>query len=163
MNYNSAKARGRDYSAPLKSVLPAILTRSKSIVQIAKSAGRSRQTVSKVIARLHEQGAVHIKRWQRGKDGPYAACYLWGSGDDAPKPAAIPLSERVRRYRQTEKGRAAAARSRKRWKASEQGLDYAIQYNKGRWARDKFEKGGVAAIDPLLAAMLGQSAARCAP
>jgi len=156
MNYNSRTVPGHDYSRPLADVLPDIIgKRSKSIRQIAKAAGRSETTTKNVINRLHAAGKLHIKRWKRTV-GPYVAYYSWGPGVDAQRPAPQPRSIVHKRYRQTENGKAVCRACRNRWRASETGSDYMLSYNKARWAREKLSKGGLAAIDPLLAAIMGR-------
>lgn len=157
MNYNSITVKGHDYSTPLRDMLPEIIgKRSKSVQQIAKAAGRQAQTVGTLINRLHKRGVIHIKRWVRGA-GPYVAHYIWGAGVDAPRPAAQPRSAIVKRYQQSEKGKKACASCRDRWKKSERGQEYQQNSNKARWAREKISKGGLAAIDPLLAAIMGST------
>lgn len=156
MIYNSCTVPGRDYNTPLLDLLPTIIgKRSKSIPQIAEAGGRQRQTVTKLIARLHQQNVVHIKRWTR-TTGPYVANYKWGSGVDAPRPQPEDRSVIHKRYRTSEKGRKTCKICAKRWRKSERGQEYVHSANKARWAREKFSKGGIAAIDPLLAAMMGQ-------
>lgn len=156
MKYNSRTVAGRDYSRPLVEVLPDIIgKRSKTVGQIAKAAGRSETTTKNVINRLHKAGQVHIKRWKRTV-GPYVACYFWGAGTDAPRPAPEPRSIVHKRYRQSEHGKSVCRACRDRWRASDNGAAYTVSYNKARWAREKFSKGGLAAIDPLLAAIMGR-------
>ena len=159
MNYNSVKGKGRDYSAPLVDMLPEIIGKqSKPIKQIAKTAGRSEQSVRIVVERLRKNGIVHIKRWKRGESGPFSAYYFWGAGKDAKRPKPITNAEKVRRYRATEKGIATHKACKTRWLKTEEAQQYRESYNKARWAREKFSKGGLAAIDPLLAAIMGGSA-----
>ena len=67
-------------------------------------------------------------------------------------------TEKCKRYRHTEKGGEASKRARKKWKRSKAGKDYARKYDQNRTAKQKFSAGGVAAIDPLLAAIMGSSA-----
>lgn len=157
MNYNSQTIPGADYSKPLREMLPEIIgKRSKSAPKIAAVAGRRPQSVTDLLNRLHAKGEVHIKRWTRGASGPYIACFLWGPGKDAKRPAPISDAEKSRRYRNTENGKKVCKACRDRWHATEQGKDYVESYNKARWAREKFSKGGLAAIDPLLAAVMGR-------
>jgi hypothetical protein len=158
MRYNSVKIEGRDYSKPLKDLMPEIIgKRAKTTTQIAKIAGRERQTTEKVVKRLHQNGEIHIRRWSRGNNGPYVPHFFWGKGKDAPKPIPLTNSEKTKRYRMTEKGRAVARACRARWIKSERGEEYRSNYSKARWAREKLAKGGIAAIDPILAAILGVS------
>lgn len=155
MNYNSKTVDGHDYSVLLRDMLPAIIgKRSKNVVEIAAKAGRRPQSVRHVIERLHDKGQVHIKRWKRGNAGPYVAYYFWGPGVDAPRPEAQPRSVVHKRYRETENGKKVCRACRKRWRKSAEGGLSIKSYNRGRWAREKFSKGGVAAIDPLLAAIM---------
>lgn len=155
MNYNSVTISGHDYSRPLRDMLPDIIgKRSKSAPQVAIAAGRRAQTVQRLLALLHSQGQVHIKRWTRNRAGPYAPCYRWGPGTDAPKPAAQSRSVISKRYRESDHGKPVCDAIKQRWRNSERGKEYAENANKARWAREKFTKGGLAAIDPLLAAIM---------
>lgn len=155
MKYNSRTRPGSDYTRPLSDMLPDIIgKRSKCVSQIAGAAGRTATTVKNVINRLHQKGEIHIKRWKRYETGPYVAHYLWGAGTDATRPKAQPTAVIVKRYQQSEKGKAAVRASNKRWRKSEHGREYMKTYNKGLWARKKFSTGGIAAIDPLLAAIM---------
>ena len=155
MKYNSKTLPGSDYSRPLAELLPDIIgKRSKSTSEIAKASGRTGTTVKNVVARLHKQGQVHIKRWKRTA-GPWVACFFWGPGTDAKRPDPEPRSVITKRYRQTEKGKKTCLACRKRWKRSAAGKEYFRKYHGSRWTREKFATGGVAAIDPLLAAIMG--------
>ena len=156
MNYNSVTIQGHDYTAALRDILPsAIGSAAKTSAQIGIECGRALQTVSRLLGRLHAAGEVHIESWARKTSGPYIAHYRWGSGEDAERPAPLSNSEKHRNYRRTAKGRNTCRRCNKRFRKSEKGQEYQRRYFKGLYARQKYQAGGVAAIDPLLAAMMG--------
>lgn len=156
MKYSSVKVEGHDYSFPMAEILPSVICEEgKTIKQIASEVGRQQQSVNHLLLRLKKKEMVHISGWSRGKTGGYMAHYKWGYGNDAIRPEPTPQADRCKKYRETAKGKAAHKRARKRWVKSEGGKDYCETYNKGRYARDKFKEGGVQAIDPLLAAIMG--------
>lgn len=79
----------------------------------------------------------------------YTAVFSWPDGKEPRKSA---------RWRNTPHGKTLARKYSKRWRKSEAGRDWTKSHRSGRAARKKFESGGVAAIDPLLAAIMGQRA-----
>ena len=105
--------------------------------QIAIEADREIRTVTRVLLRLHKQKEVHITSWQTNPVGKKTARYRWGKGRDEPHPPVATYAEKA-----------------KQWRESDEGAERTRRYNKARYARQKFSQGGVAAIDPLLAAML---------
>lgn len=78
-------------------------------------------------------GRIHIARWVRAheleRSGPPVPIYAAGAGKSAPRPEPMSNSERAERYRTTPKYRAYLTRKTARL-------------------------GGVAAVDPILAAMV---------
>lgn len=141
-------------------LLPSIIggkTLAKPIHIIAKFANKSEQYVGKVIKKMHEDGDVHINHWERGEVGPYVAFFKYGPGEDAERPKALTRTERSRRYRSTENGKRVCKEINDRWNASERGTEYRKKYDQSKWIRKKLESGGLARIDPLMAAIYGVS------
>lgn len=142
-------------------MIPALLAFSAlSREDLAKAIGRSFQTISPVVKQLHLSGHIHIVGWREPRTpGPKIALFTWGPGVDVPRPARMSPEERVARYRATPKGKATLARAQAKYARSTEGRIYKSSHAKARWAREKFASGGVAAIDPLLATLLGQKGA----
>lgn len=156
MKYNSKTLPGSDYTVPMRDILPEVIGEvAKTSNQIGIECGRCLQTTSRLLGRLHKAGEVHIESWARGNSGPYVAHYRWGSGEDAERPAPLSNSAKHRNYRKTDKGRKTCRKCNARWRKTEKGQEYQSRYFKGLYARQKYQTGGVAAIDPLLAAMMG--------
>jgi hypothetical protein len=155
-NFKGRKAPGRDYSTALRDMLPSLLSVPMSKQEIAKATERDFETVSHLFVKI--RSSVHIAGWKRGRSGPIEALWLYGPGKDSPKPAALTSAEKSARWRNTPHGKILARKYSKRWRKSENGRDWTKSYRSARYARKKFESGGVAAIDPLLAAIMGPRA-----
>lgn len=137
MNYNGIRVPGCDYSAPAIDKLPDLIgAKPMTVRDISIELGRSQKSMDTLFSKLHAAGRVHVAKWQRGSSGPIAAMYLWGEGEDAPRPKPYTTAQKCRRYRQS--GGAKSAR-------------------KTRLTNKAIKTGGLAAIDPLLAAVMGQS------
>lgn len=118
---------GRDYSKKLVELLPEIIGRkAKTIQQIAEEAERAEQTVGALIKKLMNPDLgkrIYIKSWQRGiHGGKITPRYLWGNLLDAPKPKPYTAAQATKRYRDSDKGRAA----RQRYNAKRSGVSSVI-------------------------------------
>lgn len=134
-SYNGPRTPGSDYSFSTRDVLPELIkTTPLSPAMIAEKIGRSAQAVGELMAKLHREGLVHIAKWKRAERGPMIRLYLWGPGEDMKKPHSYTQNERCRRYRKTIRG---------------QGVTQAIR------AKNKIKTQGLAAVDPLMAAIMG--------
>ena len=139
MKYSTRPVAGRDYAVPLRDILPTLLVdRAMTVAQISIAADREEQSVRHVIKRLHERNEVHIASWQRNAKGPNTAAYKLGPGTDAKRPPRV-----------------SHAKKSKKWRNSSEGAEHTRHYKTALYARQKFATGGVAAIDPLLAILLG--------
>lgn len=135
MNYHTRPVAGRDYSTPLRDLIPTLITnQALTVAQIAIAADREMQSVRNVIKRLHKHHMVHIVGWKTNPHGPKTAQYRYGPGPDAKRPPIV-----------------SHAKKSKRWRNSPDGAERTRKYKKAQYARQKFSKGGIAAIDPLLA------------
>lgn len=117
--------------------------------ELAAVIGKHHSTAADIIN--ENRANLFIAEWVRGSRGPITPKWQWGNQPDAPKPAPYTQRERCARYRQTENGKEVMRKWQKHWKKSEEGQLYQKAYSSARYARDKFETGGVAAIDPLMA------------
>ena len=142
----------------LKDMIPEIIQIGKppmSPEDISRVTDRNANAVRKLLKQLHENGDVHIASWGRAIRGPFIAQYTWGKGIDAPKIEKLTNREICSRYRNTEKGKKVHTKGSRAWrrKNNATGLK-SIQRNQAK-ALKKYQSGGVAAIDPLLAAIMG--------
>ena len=94
-NFQGRKAPGRDYSTALRDMLPSLLSVPMSKKEIAKATERDYETVSHLFAKIRD--GVHVAGWRRGRDGPIEALWLYGPGEDAPKPAPLTSAEKSAR------------------------------------------------------------------
>lgn len=150
------KKVGRDYSAALRDILPKIIgprCKPKSKQEIADIAGRDHQTVATLFVKIRAE--LYIAGWRRSDVGPMTPLWKLGNKPDAPKPPAYTSAEKSRRYRSDPEKLARSKKAQKAWRNSEAGKDWRHYYPKRRQARKAYEAGGVAAIDPLLAAIMG--------
>lgn len=137
VNYNGKRVPGCDYSFNAADKLPELIgSQPMTARDISVEIGRNHKSIDHMIKKLHEQGKVHIASWKRGMQGPIAAMYQWGPGQDAKRPKPLTASQKCKRYRQS--GPSQSAKQQ-------------------RIARQGVKSGGLAAIDPLLAAIMGQS------
>ena len=155
-NFKGRRKPGRDYSAALRDQLPALIgSKPMSKQEIAKATDRDFETVSHLFRKIRD--SVHIAGWKRGRSGPIEALWMIGPGEDAPKPKALTSAEKSAKWRNTPHGKILARKYSKRWRKSEHGRDWTKSYRSARYARKKYEAGGVAAIDPLMAIILGNT------
>ena len=134
-SYNGPKLEEHDYSYTLRDVVPGLIAvKPKSAAQVAELAGRHIATAREFLADMHAAGQCHITGWKRAVRGPFIAFYLLGPGEDAPKPRPLSQKERCRRYRKTVRGQGVAV---------------------SNYIKRKAKAGGLRAVDPLLAAIMG--------
>lgn len=133
--YNGPRLEGHNYTFTLREVIPSLIAdKPKSAAQVAELAGRHTATAKGILVEMHAAGQCHIARWQRAVRGPFIACYLLGPGEDAPKPRLLTAAEKCKRYRRTIRGQGVTITNRIKRKA---------------------KTGGLRAVDPLLAAIMG--------
>ena len=129
----------------LRNQIPAMLSsRPMSSNDIAELTGRNRNAVRIVLVAMHKDGEIHIAGWNRSSRGHPIALFGLGQGKDVGKPAPFTSAELSQRYRDTERGKKVCIKSSRKW--------YWLNQSK---LRKKFETGGLKAIDPLLAAIMG--------
>lgn len=121
-----------------------------SIPEIAKATGISAQTIARIIQKIKKCVPLRIDSWVVGR-GRHTPRYIIGEGDDAPKPAPLTNAERIKKYRNTEKGQKTCRKCRARWSKTLAGKAYIRQHSRAKYARTIFQKHGVKAIDPLMA------------
>ncbi len=146
---------GVDYSMPVDVLVRQLLAiRPMSASEMAAATGRSYECFRLWVTRNRDR--IHIADWHRPEGGGNrAARYALGHGEDMPRPPKMSNAEKANRYRATDGGKLAHARARKRWDSSERGQQYQQAYRKAYYARSKAKRGGLAAIDTLLAAIMG--------
>lgn len=129
----------------LRNQIPEMLSsRPMSSNDIAELTGRNRNAVRIVLVTMHKAGEIYIACWNRSPRGPAIALFSNGKGKDVEKPAPFTYAELSQRYRDTENGKKVCIKSSRKW--------YWLNQSK---LRKKFETGGLKAIDPLLAAIMG--------
>jgi hypothetical protein len=140
----------------LRNQIPEMLSsRPMSSNDIAELTGRNRNAVRIVLVAMHKAGEIHIAGWNRSPRGPAIALFAPGKGTDAEKPEPLNNSEICKRYRSTEKGRAIHLKSSRKWYRLNNGAAMRNIQRKNEKLRRAFETGGLKAIDPLLAAIMG--------
>lgn len=151
--YNGPRIEGHDYTKPLAAtVLDTMGVKAMTVKTIARMAKRERETVYRVINRLHKNGEVHIARWRRGNRGPITPCYKVGPGEDAKRLKPLTTKQKCQRYRNSEHGKAVITAHRK----TEAFKEHHEAQAKAYYARKKFKTKGLAGIDPLMAAIYGR-------
>ena len=103
----------------------------------AESGHCCQRAAQRELARLHEQGQVHVSGWAK-RYHQWIPIYSPGKGRDVPKPPPVPGAERMRRNRAKDpelRDRERAARKAKReWRAAVGNSVWEtmmIQLNKG--------------------------------
>lgn len=136
-SYNGPTSAGCDYSVPLSVMVKSILADGpKDAHDIASQSGRNYGYVTEAMAKLRREGACHIVKWLRGDSGPPRPVYAIGPGEDAPRPKAYTQRMKTKRWRSTPKGQATL---------------------KARNTKAKIKNKGLAAVDPLMAVMMGMT------
>ena len=139
----------------LRKLIPTLIeNEALSIGEIAERTGCTHQRVGEVMNQLRDSMPIYIESWLVLR-GPHIARYRLGDKEDAPKPEYMSNTEKMKRYRSTEKGQKTVAKCRKRWRKTQAGKEYERRASSGRWSRKKFAMRGVAGFDPLLAAIMG--------
>jgi len=140
----------------LRNQIPSILRNGPmSSNDIAELTGRNRNAVRIVLGDMYEDGELHIAGWNRSPRGPAIALFANGKGIDADQPEPLNNSEVCKRYRNTEKGKQIHLRSSRKWYRLNNGAAMRNIQRKNEKIRRLFETGGLKAIDPLLAAIMG--------
>lgn len=127
-----------------------------SVDEIAATLRRNRGAVGNLVRELHTrpEKALYIAAWRRAK-GCHAALWKWGNLDDAAPLPNLTNAEACKRYRNTENGQRVHNRGSRRWYRKNNGAALRLATRKHKAAVAAFERDGVAAIDPLLAAIMG--------
>jgi len=134
-SYNGPRMRGADYSIAARDLLPELIgTKPLTVIEIADKIGRTHQGMGELMTKLHRKGLVHIAGWKRSTSGPMKKRYLWGPGEDMPKPTPYTQAQRCKRYHASIKGKA---------------VMQAIRI------KQKIKAGGLRSVDPLMAAIMG--------
>lgn len=106
---------------------------SFSIADAAMACECCKSQAQKMLRELHiKERKIYISGWRRENNGPYYPVFSFGRRKDAKKPE--PISDQERWKRQRERNR--------------------LRMQRGYWAK-KVAEGGIAAVDPLLAAIMG--------
>lgn len=145
------------YEKPLIEMLPELIGGEKealSTKEIAAATGRNNGAVGKIIKSLHERKVIYVAAWRRSH-GSHTALWKMGSLPDAAPLEKLTNAETCRRYVSTERGRKIRNKGSRRWYRQNNGAEAKRLWRKKKEALKTFETGGVAAIDPLLAAIMG--------
>lgn len=127
-----------------------------SALDMAEIIGVSRQSTQTLISQLKAEGVkIRISGWTERTKGPRVAIYTIGEGEDAERPEALTNAEKVSRYRSSEKGQATCRKCARRWRRSAAGKEYNRKHRQAKSAINRFNKHGIAGIDPLLAKIMG--------
>lgn len=127
-----------------------IRKQAMSVPEIAKATGVTAQTIARIMQSIDKCVPLRIDSWVIGR-GRHTPRYIIGEGEDAPKPAPLTNAERIKKYRNTEKGKKTCRKCRVRWSKTLAGKEYIRKHGQAKYARTIFQKHGVKAIDPLLA------------
>ena len=128
-----------------------------SAVDVAEATGRNRGAVRKLLTQMHDDQEIHVAAWRRASRGPYIALFTLGPGLDAPPPEKLTNAEVCKRYRTSPHGRKVHLKASRRWYRQNNGAAMRNIGRKSAKALKRFEAEGVKAIDPLLAAIMGNS------
>jgi hypothetical protein len=154
-NFAGNRKNGRDYSVALRDLLPTIIgSTPMTMRQIEKVSGRDHETVRRIIGKVRHM--VHIAAWTRVHHTP-TPLYLWGAGEDAPRPRPLTYSEKSKKYRSTENGWKVSREATMRWKQTPAAVEYKERRNaKIKAARERKSRAQalLRQIDPLMAAFI---------
>lgn len=92
-----------EQSVVYKRVVEAIRQGTRSISEVALAAHTADRHASRILRYLHDQRAIHIASWRRGRCGPPTALYRWGAGQDAPRPEPMKDALKCKRYRESQR------------------------------------------------------------
>jgi hypothetical protein len=56
------------------------------------------RTAQRRLDQIYTEGLVYISAWKRAEPNQWIPQYAWGKGQDAVKPAPIPVAERRKKY-----------------------------------------------------------------
>lgn len=115
-------------------VSKAIADKALEAAAVAVATGLSEQTVRGALKALHSEKLAHVASWIVDR-GPHSKEYRLGAGEDAAKPAIMTNAEKVKRYKNTEKGKKVCRKCRIRWRRSRNGKEYERKRGASRWAR----------------------------
>ena len=128
-----------------ESIPQLIADKAMAADQIAAATGATESSVRVVLWKMKGEGIpMHIKRWKRSTRGPMKPLWIMGEGKDAPKPTKYTPAQKCKRWRNTKEG-------------SERRKEYARHYHSKVSSRKAYTTKGVAGIDPLLAAIMGET------
>lgn len=148
----------RHYKRPLLvSLLPGLITdQAMSCEEIAKALARNATAVRVLMAKLYNDidKKVYVAGWRRTA-GQHTALYRWGNLPDAPRIPWLTAAEACKRYRETPHGKIVHKKLSRRWYRKNDGRGVKQKARANQRALDAFNREGVAAIDPLLAAVMG--------
>lgn len=145
------------YEKSLLEALPELIGGNKEALstnEIAAATGRNTGAVGKIIKALHEQRVIHVSAWRRSH-GHHTALWKFGDMPDAEPLKKLTNAEACRRYVSTERGRKIHNQGSRRWYRQNNGAESKRIWRKKKEALLAYKAGGVAAIDPLLAAIMG--------
>lgn len=147
------------YDKTLLEELPELLGIDRpalSVDEIAKTLGRHPGAVGNLVRKLrkNEKKTLYVAAWRRQK-GCHIALWKWGDLPDAEPLPNLTNSEVCERYRNTERGRRIHNKGSRRWYRKNNGAALRLASRKNKKALLAFSQRGVAAIDPLLAAIMG--------
>lgn len=154
-NFAGKQKNGRDYSVALRDLLPTIIgSTPMTMRQIEKVSGRDHETVRRIIGKVRHM--VHIAAWTRVHH-TRTPLYLWGAGEDAPRPRPLTCAEKSRRYRATESGWKISREATMRWKKTPAAAEYQKRRDakiKAARQREKRAQALLKQLDPLMAAFI---------
>jgi len=126
-----------------------------SAEDIAVATDRNRGAVRKLLTQMHDDEEIHVASWRRAIRGPFIALFLFGPGVDAPPIEKLTNAETCKRYRTSPHGRKVHLKASRRWYRQNGGAGMRNIERKRAKALKRFQTDGVAAIDPLLAMIIG--------
>lgn len=128
----------------------------KSVDEIAEAIGFHSGSVGNLVRklRLQEAKTLYVSGWRRAK-GNHIALWKWGNLPDAEPLPNLTNAEACKRYRNTANGRRVHNRGSRRWYRQNNGAALRLTDRQNKKAIAAYERGGLAAIDPLLAAIMG--------
>jgi len=149
----------KGHEKPLIEELPELIGGDRpglSVDEIAAALGRHPGAVGNLVRKLRRQAqkTIYVAAWRRTK-GNHTALWKFGDLPDAEPLPNLTNAEVCARYRQTERGRHVHNKGSRRWYRQNHGAELRRAWRKNREAIRAFSERGVAAIDPLLAAIMG--------
>lgn len=129
---------------------------ARSISEIADLLGRNSGAVGNLVRdlRAQEEKVLYVAAWRRSR-GSHIALWKWGNLPDADPLPKLTNAEVCERYRKTEHGRMVHNKGSRRWYRKNDGAAIRRAWRQNREVVRVYSERGVAAIDPLLAAIMG--------